>query len=310
MISVVVCTFNRAPVLRKMLDSFFRQKKLDEIRHEIVIVDNNSSDDTAVVVRGFLKNKNASYFHEASQGLSFARNRGVAEARGEFISFLDDDVLVNENWLSGLKACFDETDADVVGGKVSLKFETPPQEWLGDLFRRCLSEVDLGPSRMVLSNGDDLYGANLSFRRKIFESIGLFDINGGRSGQKLLCGEETQMVRRIVAKRGKVFYDPNVHVEHLIGTERLQWQYFAERAESDGLTLEFLDPKASWGFQVLRVCRAIVEFLKAAYSNVRSIRTKDSYERKLAEFVFCMRRSYLTARFARLIDQSGKHRTK
>jgi glucosyl-dolichyl phosphate glucuronosyltransferase len=308
MISIVVCTFNRAPVLQKMLDSFFRQKQINEIRHELLIVDNNSSDDTAVVVQDFLKKGNANYFLEANQGLSFARNRGIAESKGEFISFLDDDVLVHENWLSGVKACFDETDADVVGGRVSLKFEVPPGNWVGDFFRKCLSEVDLGASRKVLTNGGCLYGANLSFRKKVFELVGLFDINAGRRRHELLSGEETHMVSRVIANRGKVLYDPDVFVEHLIGSERLQWQYFVRRAGGDGLTREFLDPKASRSFQFLRVCRATVEFLKAGFIRYTiTSRAIDSYEQKMAEFVFLRQRSYLAARFARLMQQFGKH---
>jgi glucosyl-dolichyl phosphate glucuronosyltransferase len=304
MISIVICTFNRASLLHKMLESFFRQKQIDEIPYELLIVDNNSRDETAVVARKFLKNGNVSYLREANQGLSFARNRGIAEAKGEIISFLDDDVLVHERWLSSLKACFDETDTDVVGGRVSLKFEVPPEKWVGYLFRKCLSEVDLGASRRVLSDGDGLYGANLSFRKKVFESVGIFDISAGRSGQELLSGEETQLVRKILKKGGKVVYDPDVYVEHLIGPERLQWQYFVKRAKGDGLTLEFLEPKASKSFQILRVCKALVECLKAAYSRYSMIwRTKDSYEYKVADFMFRRQRSYLNARFARLIKQ-------
>ena len=311
MISIVVCTFNRAPVLQKMLDSFFRQKQVNEIRHELLIVDNNSSDDTALVVQEFLKEGNAKYFLEVNQGLSFARNRGVAESEGEIISFLDDDVLVHENWLSSVKACFDETDADIVWGKVALKFEVPPEKWLGGLFRKCLSEVDLGPSREVLCNGDCLYGANLSFRKRVFDLVGPFEVDAGRRGYELLSGEETHIVRRVIANRGKVLYDPDALVEHLIGAERLQWQYFARRADGDGLTQEFLEPKASRSFQFLRVCRAIVEFLKAGHIRYRKIsQTKDSYEQKLAEFIFRRQRSYLAARFTRLVQQLGIHQKK
>lgn len=307
MISIVVCTFNRASVLQKMLESFYRQKQVCEIRHELMIVDNNSSDDTAVVVREFVKKGNASYYLEANQGLSFARNRGITESKGEFISFLDDDVLVDENWLSSVKACFDETDADVVGGRVSLKFEADPDKWVKGLFRKCLSEVDLGTSRKVLSNGDSLYGANLSFRRKVFDSVGLFDISAGRRKYELLSGEETDMVRRVLANKGKVLYDPDVFVEHLIGTERLQWHYFVTRAAADGQTQELLEPVASRGFQFLRVCRAAAGFLKSGYIRYTILpRAKNSYEQKLAEFLFLRRWSYLTARFARLMQQLRK----
>jgi len=303
MISVIVCTFNRARALQKMLDSFFRQRQLDQVPHELLIIDNNSNDDTAAVVREFLREEGTRYFFEANQGLSFARNRGFTEARGEFISFLDDDVLVNEDWLSSLKACFDQTRADVVGGKVSLRFEVPPEKWLGGLFRKCLSEVDLGDSRKILSDGDCLYGANLSFRRKTLDSVGLFETNAGRSGHGLVSGEETQVVRKIRAIKGRIVYDPDASVEHLIGAERLQWQYFVKRAGGDGVTLEFLEPRKSRGYQALRVCKAAMDLLNSGYSRYTMFsRTDDSYQRKLAQFLFVRQRSYLTARLARLVS--------
>lgn len=308
MISIVVCTFNRAAVLQRMVESVFRQRQITEIQHELVIVDNNSGDDTAAIVQEFANKGNVNYFLEADEGLSFARNRGIAESKGEFISFLDDDVLVHEDWLRSVKACFDETDADVVGGRVSLRFEAPPEKWVEGLFRKCLSEVDLGSSRKVLSNGDCLYGANLSFRKKVFDSVGIFDINAGRRRKEWLSGEETDMVRRVIANKGKVLYDPDVFVEHLIGTERLQWQYFVSRAAGDGLTQELLEPDASWGFQFLRVCKAVVGFLTLGCSRYNTIvpRGKDSYEQKLADFMFLRQRSYLAARFARLMQQLEK----
>jgi glycosyltransferase involved in cell wall biosynthesis len=302
MISVVVCTFERAADLRRMLQSFFHQKFLAEIEFELLVIDNNSRDNTAAIVHEFSSYPNIKYFFEAKQGLNFARNRGVAEAKGQIVSFLDDDVLVNENWLVSLKRSFEETDADVVGGRVSLVFDVPPERWFKGLFRICLAEVDLGTSRKELDNGDRLYGANLSFRQKVFESVGNFEAGLDRCGNEMLSGGETELVRRIVAHKGKVIYDPRVFVEHVIGAQRLQWQYFIKRAHGDGLTKEILDPKSGRGFQILRVCRAAVEFLKAFSTlGATRFRDRDSYERKLAEFIALRERAFLAARFARLI---------
>lgn len=304
-ISIVVCTFNRAPALRKMLDSFFRQNEIEHIRHEVLIIDNNSDDETPFVVQDLVKKGKVRYFLEPNQGLSFARNRGIAESRGDFISFLDDDVIVQENWLSCLKASFEQTGADVIGGRVSLRFEVPPAKWLGVLFRKCLSEVDLGASRKSLSDGDCLYGANLSFRKDVFTSVGAFDIDAGRRQYELLSGEETLLLRRVIAERGKVFYDPDVRVEHLIGTERLQWRYFVKRADGDGLTQERLDTATSVGRQFLRVGRASIMLLKAWFRrySVTFRAEDDSYEHKLAEFVFLRQRRYTQARMVRFMRQ-------
>jgi len=307
MISVVICTFNRAADLRRMMQSFFRQNRLAEIEFELLIIDNNSRDNTAAVVHELSNYPNTRYVFEPKQGLNFARNRGVAEAKGQFVSFLDDDVLVDQNWLFNLKRSFEETNADVVGGKVSLNFDVPPESWFKGLFRICLAEVDLGTSRKEVDNGDRLYGANLSFRKIIFESVGQFEAGLDRCGNELLSGGETELVRRIVSQKGKLIYDPQVSVEHVIGAQRLQWQYFVKRARGDGLTKEILDPKSSCGFQILRVCRAAVEFIKASSTLwVYCFRDKNSYERKLAEFIALRERSFLVARIARLIGAGSK----
>ena len=139
-------------------------------------------------------------------------------------------------------------------------------------------------------------GANLSFRRKVFDSIGLFETGAGRRGQQLLSGEDTGLVRRIVAHKGKVVYDPDVYVEHVIGEQRLRWQYFIKRAHADGLTKEILDPKASRSFQFLRVCRAAVEYGKACLVQcAKCLCDKNCYERKLAQFIALRERNFLAA---------------
>jgi glycosyltransferase involved in cell wall biosynthesis len=306
MISVVVCTFNRAADLRRMLQSFFRQRHLAEIEFEILVIDNNSRDNTATTVREFSNYASVRYFFEARQGLNFARNRGISESKGQIVSFLDDDVLVGETWLSNLKTSFEETDVDVVGGKVSLVFDLPPETWFQGLFRICLAEVDLGTSRKCLENGDRLYGANLSFRKGVFDCVGLFDAVSDRRGYELLSGGDTDLVRRIVAQKRTVVYDPTVAVEHVIGAQRLRWQYFIKRAHADGLTKEILDPKASRSFQFLRVCRAAVQYMKAySIQCAKSLCDKNSYERKLAQFIALRERSFLAARFARFMRMEG-----
>ena len=93
MISVVICTYNRAAYLEQTLATFFRQEHLDRVPHELIVVDNNSSDNTPEVVQAFSSHRALHYHFESKQGLSRARNRGVTESRGEIIAYLDDDVL-------------------------------------------------------------------------------------------------------------------------------------------------------------------------------------------------------------------------
>src|SRR5574341_2283004 len=129
MISVIVCTYNRSRILKRMLKSFFLQDCRDAINYELIVVDNNSTDDTRTVVSEFMHSPTVRYVFEGKQGLSVARNRGVAESNGEFVSFLDDDVIVDKTWLKKLQICCDETKADVVGGRIYLILNGEPPIW-------------------------------------------------------------------------------------------------------------------------------------------------------------------------------------
>lgn len=225
MISVVICTYNRAPSLRRTLESFFRQDRLDHVPHEVIVVDNNSSDDTRAVVQAFENHPALRYVFEPKQGLSQARNRGADEARGDIVAYLDDDVLLAPEWLHALAACFADTRADVVGGQSVLRFEAPPPRWFGPHFRRYLSEVNLGAKRLESANGMRLYGLNVAYRRKTLLDAGGFRLRFGRHGDKLMSGEELDLNRRIAQAGGKIVYEPRALLEHVIPPQRTTWEY-------------------------------------------------------------------------------------
>lgn len=235
MISVVVCTHNRADVLERMLTSFFAQEDLDRLSYELIVVDNHSTDHTVDVVEKFTGKKGLEYVFETKQGHTFARNRGVEEARGDIVAFLDDDVLLDPGWLRAMTAAFDETDAAVVGGRAYLIFEANPPKWMGPEFRKALSEVELGDERKDAGNGQRLYGLNIAFRKKALQDVGGFDEALGRRGQQVQGGDEQELVSRIVREGGRTLYEPEALVGHLVGAERLHWDYFLRLARaSDG----------------------------------------------------------------------------
>ena len=241
MISVIICTYNRAQTLRRMLESFFSQQGLNRLDHEVIIVDNNSADDTTQVAKEFSNKPGFRHILEGRQGLSFARNRGITEATGDFVSFLDDDVIVDPRWLANLQKCLDETHADAVGGKVDLNFQTPPPPWLGPLFRMHLAELDLAPTRLVGLDRSGYSGCNITFRKQVLQYVGGFDERLGRSGTQMECLEETVVLYRIKSAEGKLVYDPTVRVEHLVGPERMTWPYFKRLFLGQGISLARLE---------------------------------------------------------------------
>jgi len=261
--SVVVCTYNRARYLGPMLESFYAQP-LDEISFELLVIDNRSTDETRAVADTFSARPGFRYLYESEQGLSHARNRGLAEAQGEFVAYLDDDVLLSPDWLRGLAQCFAETGADVVGGRSLLRFEQTPPPWFGPEFRKMLSEVDLGEVRRSAGDGRRLYGLNLAYRKSALESIGGFDTRYGRTGGQLLAGEDLRANAAIAAAGGTLFYEPDALVHHCIPPERCEWDYLLRLAVVGADTRLALDAEAPLGRRVLACAEAAFKFAAAA----------------------------------------------
>lgn len=304
MISIIVCTYNRAPVLKRMLESFFKQEWLDEVNYEILIVDNNSQDRTKLVVEEYLHNQECRYVFEPKQGLSIARNRGVFETTGNIVAFLDDDVIVDRCWLKRLDECYQETNADVVGGRAYLIIENDPPEWLGPYFRVFLSEVDFGDNRQFLETGMGLWGLNLSFRRSVLNDAGGFDEKLGRIGTQLICAEESVVLERLSIQKKLICYEPKAIVGHIIGTERLEWDYFLKLAIGHGKTKDLMDHQCGISWQLLRVARSLIDYgifiIKAINTN-RS--NSNNYEKRFTKWQAESKKNYLIARWKRLFKQ-------
>ena len=188
-LSVVLATWNRARLLAGALEALAAQEVPAGLAWEVVVVDNNSSDSTAGVVDGFA---NAAVrvrrVFEPEQGLSHARNRGVREARGAIVAFCDDDVLPAADWVAGIPAAMDRWSADGVGGRILPRWEAPPPSWLTEN-RRLLRQLALmdwegsGLLALPLAPNPQVWGANMAFRREVFDRVGLFDPRRGLSGR-------------------------------------------------------------------------------------------------------------------------------
>jgi len=204
----------------------------------------------------------------------------VAEARGEIVAFLDDDVIVDANWLLRLRECFDQTDADVVGGRSYLITAKKPPNWLGPAFRRQLAEVNLGNVRKTLGPGEEVYGLNLAFRKAVLQEYGGFQENIGRLGNNLLCGEETVLIARISNGGGKVYYEPAALVGHLIAPERLTWQYMRRCNLGTGVSYARCEPPGSLLLRCRRVFLGLGNVcLRALQLLCKSICGCSAYER-------------------------------
>ncbi|HEY4302580.1 MAG TPA: glycosyltransferase [Candidatus Didemnitutus sp.] len=222
--SVTICTYKRPRWLRETLECLTRQDYPRD-RWELIVVDNNSRDDTPAVVESFRDAPQPPrYVFEERQGSSHARNRGVAEARGEIIIFTDDDMLGGPGWLRLLVAPFllpGNGRIAAVGGEVVPVFPEGLPPWLVNQWRPLRFRADVGPLRP-----DQLpMTANLAFRAGIFKEVGLFRTDLGRIGNRSLFNEDHEFCRRVLAKGHVMWYTPIGELQHQIPAGRLTFRY-------------------------------------------------------------------------------------
>src|SRR5215216_3886035 len=177
-ISIVVCTYNRASLLREALRSLFAQKA-EDLSYEIIIIDNNSSDDTRTAVESLTAESPVPlrYFLESRQGNAYARNAGVEQAAAPIIAFLDDDCIADERWVTTIKSAFDrDPELAFVGGRVLPVWESDPPSWLSTSHWAPLALLDYGVEERKISGQapPGLLTANIAIRKEVFAELGGF----------------------------------------------------------------------------------------------------------------------------------------
>jgi glycosyltransferase involved in cell wall biosynthesis len=206
-VTVLICTYNRARLLRETLAALRDVEPPEYCQVEIVIVDNNSTDNTRLVVdEAVLAGRlPIVYLQESRQGKSFALNHGLTHARGDIIALTDDDVLPSREWLSRIVRTFRERDVTFVFGKVLPRWGClPPPELLTTRAQDIwgpLAIVDYGDQPEDYSSdrhGQRLpIGANLAFSRAALVMIGGWRTDLGKVNNTLISGEDHEIFVRL-----------------------------------------------------------------------------------------------------------------
>lgn len=207
-LSVLICTRNRAKSLEATLQRFFEQQFSGDYDYEVIIIDNNSTDDTRQIIErcAAAHPGRVRYLLESRRGLSYARNTAIAAAQGDYIVFTDDDVLVDEHWLNEIYREFaSDTNLCLLGGRV-----LPARE--------SLQKVAFQPSNERQSfefpdSGSFAMGANMAFRREVFGRVGVFDVRLG-AGRFFAGADEADFFYRALKVGYRMLYAPNVLVYH------------------------------------------------------------------------------------------------
>ena len=222
--SVIVCTYNRATLLPRTLRSLQAQALRPGIEWEVLVVDNNSSDDTRAVVEAFSRTfPNLRYSHEPQQGLAFARNHGIHAARGRVLLFTDDDVAPEADWMQRILDGMEVHACDACGGFIAPEWESPPPAWLTERFHGILAIKAERTDTYEIKGGEPVpYGANMAFRREVFDHFGLFDVTRGRRGKILASGEDGELFGRMLAKG--IFDEKKKRIEVIKASKIHKWQ--------------------------------------------------------------------------------------
>ncbi len=236
-VSVVICTYNRSSLLAESINSI-QQQGYPFDSWEIIVVDNNSSDDTMQKVRelSIVSPVPIKYLVEKEQGLSYARNAGIGQAAGNIVVFTDDDIEADKSWLSSLVAAFDSPDIACTGGPIRPLWEVSKPEWLTDEWLTYLTINEFGSAREQgeFKHPEYPYGANIAFRRDVFEQLGFFPTDLGRKGTNLLSNEEVMLCHRIMLSGKKIKFAPEAVIYHKISKQRLTKQWFYHRTYWQG----------------------------------------------------------------------------
>jgi glycosyltransferase involved in cell wall biosynthesis len=237
-ISVIICTYNRSKLLKNSLGSLQKLNIPEDLSFELIVVDNNSTDDTQEVVKSFLPESKMKkrYVFEACQGLSNARNRGIKETESDILVFTDDDMEFDPNWLLEISSVFKKYDCICVAGKIIPKWPQGKPPWLIDDGPYQIPSFD---GRFDLGNLEHeikkpLFGGNMAFKRTAFKEYGFFRTDLGRSGNTFLSNEETEFCNRLFAAGEKIVYSPNAKVYHLLNNSHGTKSYYLKRMFSYG----------------------------------------------------------------------------
>ena len=241
-LTVAIPTYNGANKFPQVLEKLRSQTGTENIQWEILVVDNNSTDNTLQVVRDYqakwTEDIPLRYCFEGEQGLAFARQRAIQEATGEIVGFLDDDNLPASNWVSAAYSFGKEhPNAGAYGGKIRGSFEVEPPENIKEivfylaLVNRGSKPVKYQPRKNGVPPGAGIVVRKTAWEENVPPRLLLI----GRVGKYILSGEDAEALLYIHRGGWEVWYNPEMEIEHVIPSGRLEKSYLTSIMSGVGL---------------------------------------------------------------------------
>ncbi len=305
-ISVIICTYNRCENVKVLLERLLFQEGVEDCAYEVIVVDNNSSDNTKEVVESYVSKftfstKGLRYLFEARQGKPFALNLGIKESRGEILVFIDDDCLVEKDYIAQIKKVFQENGAriDFMGGKIlpywvggncpswlteiildNTEYELNNElYWRRTFFRGPLAILDYGEEPFFIDSTQKQYKSFLFYGPNMVIKKNAFDKVGGYAPDRVIT-QDTEICLHLIKSGMKGFYAPNVKVYHRVKvagvTPQFYYQWYFKRGKflemNDLVQRKFYHPLGIQNEFIFKTC---LLFLKSMMK--KSIRDKVQY---------------------------------
>jgi glucosyl-dolichyl phosphate glucuronosyltransferase len=261
---------------------------------EVLVIDNASSDGTGRQA-GDLLGDRGRVVREEQLGLSHARNRALAEARGEVLVYIDDDITTSPGWVRAIEARFDQKDLVAMGGPVRTIF--PPGSDQGYV-AAAMADGGAGtgdyqpggPAREVQGNLGYPRGGNMAILRRALFELGGFDHELGW-GKRQVPGEETDLFNRMLANGGRIWFDPDAGVDHRLQADKVSWDYLRGWHRGYGRASVLMKSRRGLSRAILKVldqcwqwtCYSIIAALRGKRSTARPWRKKWQAEGRLAQ---------------------------
>ncbi|MDE3237217.1 MAG: glycosyltransferase family 2 protein [Bacteroidota bacterium] len=237
-ISVVICTYNRAAYISEAMQSLYDQT-LSKKLFEVIIVNNNSTDNTKEVCASYLQEHTDANFYfveETQQGASFARNTGAAMAKAPLLCFMDDDAIADKDYLERIVTFFENhPDAGGLGGRIIPKYIPEEPKWMSYYVSSLVGNFDYSPVATVFKPGKYPLESNMIIKTEDFHAVNGFNTAlPGVVGTLRIGGEGKDFFYKLQALGKKIYYDPLIRVQHIVEVKKLTKEYMYRVASGIG----------------------------------------------------------------------------
>jgi len=247
-LSLVIATYKRPVLLTRHLESLFCLTVPSSLNWEILIINNDAESDITPIVEPYYQKLPVRYFCENKLGKSNALNKGIQEAKGQWIAFSDDDVLFDKNWLiAAVEGIKRYPEATFFGGPIVAEFPGGILKWLepGHIpkwLKGFLIHYDYGPhdKKFDFESMDAFYGAHIVIRKRWLDEHKVFDPQMGPIGYQKKTGGDVEAVLRLVGSGAEGYYLSQAIVRHIMTPDRLTVGKIYEYFEKNGRTSAYL----------------------------------------------------------------------